>query len=151
MSTIEEEVFTEAAVAQLVPQFNKGSTYDKIKTVNDYICNTVEYSFETAKGQADYRSAYDALAYKTTVCSGYALLFQKFMDQMGIPCYYATGTMNGVGHAWNIVQLDGQWYHIDCTNADQSYGIERQFFLRGAGYAGPTWGDIAISTTDYKR
>ncbi|MCM1261204.1 MAG: hypothetical protein NC313_00680 [Butyrivibrio sp.] len=151
LSTIEEELYTDATVAQLVPQFNTGSTYDKIKAVHDYICNTVSYSHETAAGAANFQSAYDALYYKTTVCSGYALLFQKFMDYMGIPCYVARGTMNGVGHAWNVVNVDGQWYYIDCTNDDQDYGIIRNFFLKGASFAGPVWGNIPISATDYKR
>lgn len=153
MSTIEEEIYTDAIVAQLVPQFNTGSTYDKIKAVHDYICNTVSYSAETSNNVAgyDYRSAYDALVSHQTVCTGYALLFQKFMDQMGIPCYYANGTLNGVGHAWNIVQIDGQWYHIDCTNSDPRMGRSREYFLRGADFAGPTWGDLVISPTDYPK
>lgn len=153
LSTIEEELYTDATVAQLVPQFNTGSTYDKIKAVHDYICNTVSYSYETAAGTAYFQSAYDALYYKTTVCTGYALLFQKFMDYMGIPCYVASGTVNGVGHAWNIVNIDGQWYYIDCTNDDQDYGISRHNFLKGASWAGGSseWGGVPISASDYKR
>lgn len=151
LSTIEEEIYTDAAVAQLVPRFNTGTTYDKILTVHDYICNNVSYSYDTVNGTADFRSAYDALYYNTTVCSGYALLFQKFMDYMGIPCYVATGTINGVGHAWNLVNIDGQWYHIDCTNDDQNYGISRHYFLKGASFAGPAWGNIPISPNDYKH
>ncbi len=152
MSTIEEEVATDAMVAQLVPQFNTGSTYDKIKAVHDYICNTVTYSRETSNEIPgyDYRSAYDALVSGQGVCSSYALLFQKFMDQMGIPCYVAIGTLNGVGHAWNVVQLDGQWYHMDCTNSD-SRGIPNRYYLRGAGFAGATWGGLTISPTDYLK
>lgn len=149
LSTIEEEIYTEAAVAQLYPQFNTGTTYDKVLAVHDFICNTVSYSYDTVYGDADFRSAYDALYYNTTVCTGYALLFQKFMDYMGIPCYVASGTVDGVGHAWNIVNIDGQWYHIDCTNDDQDYGISRRHFLKGASYAGPTWGGIPISPNDY--
>lgn len=149
LSTIEEEIYTERAVAQLFPQFNTGSTYDKVLAVHDYICNTVSYSYETIEEEADFRSAYDALYYNTTVCTGYALLFQKFMDYMGIPCYVASGTVDGVGHAWNLVNIDGQWYHLDCTNDDQDYWISRKHFLKGAAYAGPTWGGITISPRDY--
>lgn len=153
LSSVEEEVHTEAVVAALVPYFNTGSTYDKVLQVHDFICSDVNYSYETAAGIAgfDYRSAYDALESKLTVCSGYALLFQKCMDQMGIPSYIAAGKVNGVEHAWNLVNVDGQWYHIDCTNDDQSYGIIRDFFLRGASYAGDTWGGITLSATDYGR
>ncbi len=153
LSTVEEEVFTEAAVAMLVPYFNTGSTYDKVRQVHDYICGDVNYSYETAQGVVgfDFRSAYDAISSKTTVCSGYALFFQKFMDQMGIPCYIAAGKVNGVEHAWNLVNIDGQWYHIDCTNDDQNYGIIRDYFLRGSSYAGDTWGGIPLSKTDYGK
>lgn len=153
LSAVEEEVFTEAAVAMLVPYFNTGSTYDKVRQVHDYICGDVNYSYETAQGVAgfDFRSAYDAINSKQTVCSGYALFFQKFMEQMGIPCFVAAGKLNGVEHAWNIVNIDGQWYHIDCTNDDQSYGIIREFFLRGASYAGDTWGGLTLSKTDYGK
>ncbi|MCM1182934.1 MAG: hypothetical protein NC337_06145 [Roseburia sp.] len=149
LSTIEEEIYTDTAVAQLFPQFNTGSTYDKVLAVHDYICNTVSYSYETIEEEADFRSAYDALYYNTTVCTGYALLFQKFMDYMGIPCYVASGTVDGVGHAWNLVNIDGQWYHLDCTNDDQDYWISRKHFLKGAAYAGATWGNLTISPTDY--
>ncbi|MBQ7942961.1 MAG: hypothetical protein IJ326_02740 [Lachnospiraceae bacterium] len=153
LSSVEEEVYTEAAVAMLIPYFNTGSTYDKVLQVHDYICGDVNYSYETAQGVAgfDFRSAYDALDSKVTVCSGYALLFQKFMDQMGIPCYVAAGKVNGVEHAWNLVNIDGQWYHIDCTNDDKSSGIVRDFFLRGSSYAGDTWGGITLSKTDYGK
>ncbi|NLL80259.1 MAG: hypothetical protein GX234_10850 [Clostridiales bacterium] len=151
VSTIEEENAVDAAVAELVPQFNQGSTSDRVIAVHDFICNTVTYSNETAAGAADYKSAYDALASGQGVCTSYALLFQKFMDQMGIPCYIAVGNRNGVGHAWNIVQVDGQWYHMDCTWDDQSYGIIRKWCLAGSGDAGyASWGGVEIARERYR-
>ncbi len=154
-STIEEEMLTDAMVEQLLPTFNVGTDYDKIKAVHDYICNQTVYSYETADNIAgyDYRSAYDVLYNGQTVCSGYSLLFQKFMERMGIPCYCLPITINGEGHMFNIVQLDGQWYTVDCTWDDQSYGIIYTYFLKGysrygkliAGYG------IQLSPTDYKR
>ena len=46
---------------------------------------------------------------KQGVCMAYALLFEKMMDELGIPCYYVVGKADGesdLGHAWNMVQLD---------------------------------------------
>ena len=45
------------------------------------------------------------------------------MNELGIPCDIVFGTCtNGGGHAWNLVQLDGNWYQMDVTWDDQSYG-----------------------------
>ncbi len=149
LSTIEEEQAVDKMVAQIAVQFNTGSTYDKILAVHDYICEHVEYSYETRDKVPgyDYRSAYDALTSGQTVCTGYALLFQKFMDMMGIPCFVAYGN----NHAWNIVNIDGNWYHIDCTNDDGANGITRYLFLVGSQTAGyTTWGGLKISDSDYQ-
>jgi len=32
---------------------------------------------------------------------------------------------------WNIVNLDGLWYHMDATWADQLWGISYSYFLIG--------------------
>ena len=148
MSTIQEEEYVDQTVVPLALQFNVGSDYDKILAVHDWICNHVEYSYETASGKAgyDYRSAYDALTAGKTVCTGYALLFQKFMDIYEIPCYVATGN----NHAWNIVQVDGRWYYLDCTNDDQKSGITRRYFLVGSSKAGfSSYGGVQLSSADY--
>ena len=150
MSTIEEEMYVDQAVAQVLPQLNTGTTYDKVLAVHDYIIKLTEYCFNTRDNIPGYdnRSAYDAFVNGKTVCTGYALLFQKFMDQMGIPCYIAKGN----NHAWNIVCVDGAWYHIDCTNDDTRYGISRRLFLLGASKAGySSWGGIALAPNNYPR
>ncbi len=150
LSTIAEEQALDAYVQQTIAVYNSGPDYQKVRKVHDAICNTVAYCNATAAGQADNKSAYDAITNKLSVCTGYALLFQKYMDGLGIPCYTAAGTRNGGPHMWNIVNLDGQWYHIDCTWDDQSSYISNQWFLCGADRAGySTWGNIALAATSY--
>ena len=36
------------------------------------------------------------------------------MDMLDIPCEIIHSTSEGE-HAWNVVQLDGDWYHCDVT------------------------------------
>lgn len=143
---VEKEAAVETAVAEIYRKYNTGTTYDKVLAVHDYLCNTVVYQ-ETGE---DSHSAYGALINKAAVCEGYALAFQRIMDTMGIPCFVASGN----DHAWNVVQVDGQWYHIDVTNADQDWGIGRKYFLiSGSSMGYTTWGNdmnvVTMATSNY--
>lgn len=51
------------------------------------------------------------------VCQGIACAFKLLCDQVDIPSLVVIGTIaaNQERHAWNIVRIDGQFYHVDCT------------------------------------
>ncbi len=62
---------------------------------------------------------YSALVAKTAVCEGIAELFWLLCQSQGIPCRIIHG-VGGDGneeelHAWNMVQLENRWYHLDVT------------------------------------
>jgi uncharacterized repeat protein (TIGR02543 family) len=70
----------------------------------NYFGNTLE--------QKDYE-AYGILVDHCGVCQGYAYAYSCILEKLGIPSILVTSyTMN---HAWNLVQLGGKWYHVDCT------------------------------------
>lgn len=100
---------------------NSRMTYaEKVQAIHDWMIKNIEYdhSFKEHKASA-------GLNKHIVVCSGYAYLFNAFMDLMNIPCKYISGTVHkesGDGdHAWNAVQLeDGFWYFIDVTWDDQN-------------------------------
>ena len=77
------------------------------------------------------RTGYDLLIKGTTVCSGYAALYQDLMNRAGIPCISVTS--EPMEHVWNLVCIDGQWYHVDVTWDDPSpdtYGlVSHKYFL----------------------
>lgn len=67
----------------------------------------------------------------TGVCQAYADAYSFFMEELGIPCLVVpSGEMN---HAWNMIQLDGDWYHVDTTWDDPIPDLpgqsRRTFFL----------------------
>lgn len=78
------------------------------KQIHDYLLETVDYDLNSALNQ----SAYSALVNKSSVCAGYARAFQYLMMQLEIPCYYCVGDSGG-DHAWNIICLGGEYYHVD--------------------------------------
>ena len=65
---------------------------------------------------SEVRTAKSALVNRTAVCEGFSNSTQLAMRCSGIPCIYVHGTVTGGGnHAWNILRIDGNWYHYDAT------------------------------------
>ncbi len=74
------------------------------------------------------RSAYGALVEGSTVCTGYAKAYKALCDYMGLECIMVNGTQDEVGHAWNMVMLDGTPYYVDCTYGDTGGGSDYCLF-----------------------
>lgn len=106
-------------VLGLIPE--NASEYEIAKTVYTYLIDTVEYEISN-----DDQSIAGALWKKKAVCAGYAGAVQYLLERLGIVCLYVEGSALGSqeGHAWNIVQLDGQYYYLDATNGDQPAFLE---------------------------
>jgi hypothetical protein len=69
------------------------------------------------KSSSEIRSL-RGLITEETVCAGYALIFKEMMDRQDIQCEYVSGLTDRsdtIGHAWNIIEIDGKKYPIDLT------------------------------------
>ena len=135
----EEQAVVDAAIASCVT--DGMSDYEIAKALHDYLALNNEYDMRYYSGGMPRISytAYGALVNRTSVCAGYALAYERLMDQVGIPCEYVTGMTTSGSHAWNIIQIDGEWYHVDVTWDDptpdrEGYGQKESH----AGRKGPT-------------
>lgn len=91
---------------------------DAIIAAHDYLVLNTVYDEATFRSGSSSVSHYaeGTLLNGLAVCSGYASTFRLFMMLADIPCEYVwTDT-----HAWNLVQLEDEWYHIDVTWDDPS-------------------------------
>ena len=80
-------------------------------------------------------TAYGALIDRTCVCQGYAALLYRLLLELGVDNRVLTGTGNGGGHAWNIVELDDVYYNVDPTwDAGRT---EYDYFLKCSEFRGP--------------
>ncbi len=98
-------------------QSKKRSDYAKEKLIHDYIVSSVAYGYPSGKKEpeGDAYSAYGALVLKKAVCNGYAEAMKLLCDLSGVPCKMIFGTADGENHAWNLIKLDKEWYHVDAT------------------------------------
>jgi len=71
-------------------------------------------------------TAYGALLRGHAVGEGFAMAFKAFSDEIGFDNRVVLGYLNGRIHAWNIVELEGYFYHIDVAMS-VVYGIEVAF------------------------
>ena len=81
--------------------------FEKVMAVHDYMVLNYEY---------DYTYSNYSISIMTTkkgVCMSYALAFKHLMNELGIECQYVSS--EAIDHAWNLVKVDGEWYHIDLT------------------------------------
>ncbi len=60
-------------------------------------------------------TAYGALVEGHAVCEGYAAAVQLLLRAAGLPVRQVNGAAGGTPHAWNAVELEGEWYHLDAT------------------------------------
>lgn len=100
------------------------SDYEKVLKMHDYIINNAYYNNKnddekSLEERVNDHSAYGVLVAGYGVCDSYAKAFQMMCKKTGIDCIYVTGSINKGGkverHAWNKVNIDGNWYNVDVT------------------------------------
>lgn len=132
LMTPEQASYVEMNVQEIVASINKKSLSDveKVRAVNDYIVANTAYTDQT---NASPHSAYTVLAEHGGVCQGYALLAHSMLQKLGLETKYIVGYVGQEGHAWNLVKLGDQWYHLDTTwndpVPDRKGAVRYQYFL----------------------
>ena len=129
-SNAEQEAKLTAAVAAAMTtlQLNGLSEAKKITKIHDYICNHVDYAYNSTEEQI--YTAYGALCTGKAVCQGYAVLFYRLCKEAGLSVRIISGTGNGGQHAWNIVRIGSKYYNVDCTWDGQDAATYNEFLLK---------------------
>ncbi len=70
---------------------------------------------------------YGVLKYHSAICVGNATTFKLFMDLLDIDCMIIHSTEQGE-HAWNLVKLEDEWYHVDVTFDGGMYEPDYAYF-----------------------
>jgi len=98
------------------------NNYDKIKVFHDHIVNNTKYdendSFKS-------HTAYNLIKSGISICNGYSDIMAIYLNAIGVKNYKITST----NHIWNLVELDGTWYHLDMTWDDPIASDGKQYLL----------------------
>lgn len=125
----------EAVVSQVSADIRSqtGVPWQQLLLLHDWLVSHIVYD-STLNQQTN--NMYSALIEGSTLCQGYAQSFQLIAQRMGFTVVMVMGDADGIGHAWNVVKLDGKYYHVDVTFDDPlpdggSAGpVEHVYFLR---------------------
>ncbi|MBO5065457.1 MAG: hypothetical protein J6D06_05010 [Clostridia bacterium] len=109
--------------------------YENIISLVDY--DTIGLNKQKKDGKPapempdDLRSIYGVFVNKKAVCAGYAKAAQYLYNLLGIECVYIVSDT----HAWNLIKLEGDYYHLDVTWGDQSNTDSRKDGGNDVSYA----------------
>ena len=119
----------EDKAALIVEEANKQPTdYEKLKYIHDWIADNTVYLDDDTKDEI--RTADGPILSGIALCSGYTRAFQYLAQSLGFDCIYVSGIGNTISHAWNMVELDGEWYNVDVT-WDDGDTVNYAYFLKG--------------------
>lgn len=126
----------ENSIQEIASHVKNGMTStEKVLAVHDVLCQSVEYDYENLnKGTVpkEDHTAYSALVKGVSVCDGYSLAFLDLMKRIGVETKCVTSL--SMNHAWNLVKIDNDWYHIDTTWDDQEDYVSHIFFIKSDSY-----------------
>lgn len=95
--------------------------YGKCLAVHDYMTENICYQFSALSVNYAYDAftAEGSLIKKQAVCEGIAKGIGYLLNKLGIEnivvCGFSDIDGERVNHAWNMVKLEGNYYHIDAT------------------------------------
>jgi len=93
------------------------SDIEKVKVLHDWVCNKVEYAYDSdGKPDTSLSVHCDSSVFfgDYTVCDGYARAYTLLLRAAGIEAY----CLSSGGHAWTMVKLGDNYFHVDTCHDD---------------------------------
>lgn len=104
--------------------------FQKAVTIHDEIILNCEYS-DTPENGYLRTSVYDCLVNGYANCQGYASSLSYLLEKVGINSEIVESAQ--MNHMWNLVEIDGSYYHVDPTFDDPTpdrFGfVSHKYFL----------------------
>lgn len=108
-------------LSKLENEIQNMNEFEKELYIHDFLINNCNYDKIALYDINNHRDAYNvygALVQKKAVCEGYAKALQLLNNHFGIKTTVITGKADGQNHMWNLVLIDGNYFHLDSTFND---------------------------------
>jgi hypothetical protein len=142
--TAEQKSIASVASQDIAKIITAGMTdRQKALAINNFLDDTASYNYPAFDAMqqdpfsvpSDYKNSWTAagiLIDKSGVCASYAAAFKVLADAAGLNAIVVDGIAGGGPHAWDKVQMDGQWRVVDPTWDDDGTGTNGYFGLTDA-------------------
>jgi hypothetical protein len=129
----EEYIESKAKLDEICSEVISGlsNPHDEWQTeleIHDFVVETCEYKL--VEDDFICSSSYGALVNGEAACEGYSKAAKLLLDLAGIESAVIIGeSENGEGtgpHMWNIVNVSGDYYHLDCTWDDAETNSDKK-------------------------
>ena len=111
----------EKALVDIVRKIGRtDKSYETVRALYDHFTENFTYDALNLD-----QSMYSVMMTGTGVCASFARAFEFILQCLDIPCTVVRGRLSSeygmpgstLGHEWNLVFLNGSWYHVDVTSA----------------------------------
>lgn len=129
---------------------------ERVRAIYTWMSNYFQYDVDRYR-KKQYRSyqlsIQEIVDRKKGICGDLAQVFKAMCDEVDIKCYYVTGSVPKrflylfpkIGHhAWNVVEIDGEWYHMDPTWGS-GLVVKKKFLKKKIG-RGKNWRQFKKNT-----
>ena len=96
---------------------------EKEAIISKYIVDWLDYDYDRLSDDYNSEDYFACFKTKIGVCENYSNMFNILANLAGLESYPARSIKEdpfSVGHAWNVVKIDGKYYHVDLTWYDSN-------------------------------
>lgn len=115
-----------AISAEILPEM---TDFEKEVAINDYLAKNCKYALGNSGPFAS--TAYGALVNGEAYCDGYAYAAKQLFDEAHLDSFVVYGAADGAEHVWNMVEIDGAYYHLDVMWNDADIGSGSELLFHG--------------------
>lgn len=124
---IEDRAFMEAETDKVINKIGKDwSELEKALYIHDWLDVSFMYDYDLFENPGSEN--HDILSFlkdKRGVCQSYAYTFIYVMHRLNMNAYCVISETDN--HAWNVVQIEDNWYHVDATYDDPILGEDYHY------------------------